>query len=754
MYIRNKLSKVFGGEGTFFQKGPFGENDIGGQMKRYILVLIMVIITTLYLYVYPGELKKLTFEQVYMNQGEKLLKPLPFIPGWADDRNYYEVRDQKIYKVDVRSRKEHLVLDGTKYEKLTAEGLNLLRSADKTDDYRRFLFLKDGDIFFFPVKENTVIRLTNTEEPEENPTFSPDGNKVAYTRAGNLYVCEITTKKEQQLTNDGSEEILNGYASWVYYEEILGRAGNYKAFWWSPDSQKLTFMKFDQSKVPVFPIYRADGIYGELEKQRYPKPGYPNPEVKIATVDVATGNVEWIPMEDKDDHYLAFPRWNKKSTVVYFQWLNRGQDHLKVLCWDPVAKKISSVYEEQQKTWVDLLDDEDLQLLENGDLLVRSSKSGWFHIYYISKDGNSRPITSGDWTVNSINLVDEKTQQVYFIARKEASTETDFYSVDFSGKQINRLTDQAGTHRVTVSPGGSYFVDEYSSVQFPARMDLRTGKGKLVRQLGDSNTPVMATYDLARKELFRIKTPDGYELPAAWLLPPGFDKTKKYPVVVSIYGGPGASFVMNYFNYRGSFRDHFLAQQGIIVFSVDHRGSGHFGKKGMDLMHRCLGKWEMQDYTEAVKYIRTLPFVDSQRIGITGSSYGGYTTTLALTYASDYFQYGIAGASVIDWALYDSVYTERFMDTPQENPEGYKNASVLSYIDKYKNNSLLITHGTMDDNVHMQNTIQFINAAEDAGKMFELMLFPNERHGSRAKRVIETKMELDFWLRKFFGKTL
>lgn len=723
-------------------------------MKRFIIILMLVLITTLYLYVYPGELKKLSFEQVYMSKGEVLLKPLPILPGWADDMNYYEVKDQKLLKVEARSGKEYLVLDGAKYEKLNAEGFSLLRSADKTADYRRFLFIKDGDIFLFSVKENALTRLTNTKEPEENPTFSPDGNSVAYTMAGNLYVYDIAAKKEKQMTRDGSGEILNGYASWVYYEEILGRAGNYRAFWWSPDSRKLVFMRFDQSKVPVFPIYRADGTYGELEKQRYPKPGYPNPEVKIGTADVATGGVEWIPLEDKDEHYLAFPRWNKKSSAVYFQWLNRGQDHLKVLCWDPAAKKITTVYEEQQKTWVDFLEEGSLQLLKNGDLLVRSSKSGWFHIYYVSRDMNIRPITSGEWTVSNISLVDEKRQQVYFTARKEASTDTDFYCTDFPGKQVTRLTDQAGAHRVTVSPGGSYFIDEYSSVQFPTRMDLRTGKGKLVRRLGDSYTPVMATYDLAKKELSRIKTPDGFELPAAWLLPPGFDKTKKYPVVVSIYGGPGASTVLNYFNYRGSFRDHFLAQQGIIVFSVDHRGSGHFGKKGMALMHRCLGKWEMQDYIEAVKYLRNLPYVDSQRIGITGSSYGGYTTTLALTNASDYFQCGIAGASVIDWALYDSVYTERFMDTPQENPEGYKNASVLSYIDKYKNNSLLITHGTMDDNVHMQNTIQFIDKAEDAGKMFELMLFPNERHGARAKRVIEAKMELDFWLRKFFGKTI
>ena len=276
---------------------------------------------------------------------------------------------------------------------------------------------------------------------------------------------------------------------------------------------------------------------------------------------------------------------------------------------------------------------------------------------------------------------------------------------------------------------------------------------QLIRRLGSSYSEVLKQYALPKTELFRIQTDDGYNLPAKWFLPSDFDSNKKYPVIMSIYGGPGASSVMNSFGYRG-FRNRFLSERGIIVISVDHRGSGHFGKKGMDLMHRNLGRWEMNDYIQAVEYMRTLPFVDAERIGIKGGSYGGYVTSLALTYGSDFFKYGIADFSVIDWKLYDSVYTERYMDTPEENPEGYKKSSVLSYIDKYKG-VLRITHGTMDDNVHMQNTIQFVDKILDTGKTVELMLYPGQRHGIRGKKRKElNKSDVNFWLKNFFNKKL
>jgi dipeptidyl-peptidase-4 len=287
------------------------------------------------------------------------------------------------------------------------------------------------------------------------------------------------------------------------------------------------------------------------------------------------------------------------------------------------------------------------------------------------------------------------------------------------------LTIEQGSHTCSISPKGAYFIDTHNNATQPGRMTLRDRSGKVLRTLGDQKLPLMDEYQLGKTEVFAIPSGDGYDLPAKWTLPADLDPGKKYPVLFQVYGGPGAPSVFNTFPRLS---DHFMAQKGIIVISVDHRGSGHFGKKGAALMHRQLGKYEMQDYTAAVKWLRKLPFVDSTRIGITGGSYGGYATLMALTAGADYFTHGQADFSVTDWRLYDNVYTERFMDTPEENPEGYKAASVMTHADRLKG-KLLITHGTMDDNVHMQNTLQLIDKFEDLDKDFQLMLYPNGRHG-------------------------
>lgn len=712
-------------------------------MKKTLLILVLFSN-----FLFAGELKKLTFEQVYQFKGEKLTKNIPFFIQWADNEHYYSREKGKLLKVSAKSGKARVALDPEKYKDISKNGFPLLGAVDRTKDLKKFLFVKDDDIFMFLRKKKKLIQVTKTEGKEKNPEFSPDGNKIAYTAEGNFFCYDIVTQKTSQLTTDGCEKILNGYASWVYYEEILGRRTGYKAYWWSPDSRKIVFMRFDQGRVPIFPIFRAVGVYGELEKQRYPKPGFPNPEVKIGIADLEKGGVEWINCQDPDDHYLAFPTWNKPSDTVYFEWMNRDQNHLKVLAYDYQTKQVRLIYEEKQKAWVEFFGSRDFHFLKNGDIVLRSSKDGWYHIYYLNKNGEERQVTSGPWSVSSLALVDQEGEKIYFSAKKEDSTETDFYKTGYMGKELIKLTDFKGSHRVTVSPSGKYFIDFYSSIGTPPRLELRNNEGKLIRKIADSYSPVVKEYDLAKVELFRIEAEDGYKLPALWLLPPGFDKTRKYPVIFAVYGGPGSSSVSNSYPRLDRF---FLAQHDIIIFSVDHRGSGHFGKKGIDLMHRCLGKWEMHDYIQAVKYLKTLSFVDSEKIGITGGSYGGYVTALALTKAADYFKFGIAGSSVIDWQLYDSVYTERYMDTPADNAKGYKESSVLSYIDKYKSGSIRITHGTMDDNVHMQNTIQFVDKVLNAGKSVELMLYPGDRHGIRGKKRLDANRgSLNFWLRNLF----
>jgi dipeptidyl-peptidase-4 len=713
-------------------------------MKKFLLLMLVCVFG-----LNAAQLEKLTFEQVYLNRGEALLRPLPEILGWLDDAHYTEVRDGKVFLVNARSGRAQVLLDPQTMKKDAPVSLDFLKPADHTPDHSQLAFIHEGDIYIFQKKTGITRRITTTSAAEKNPAFSPDGRFLAYTTGGNLFVCDTAAGVPSQLTFDGSEEILNGYASWVYYEEILGRGSRYRAFYWSPDSSTIAFLRFDQSRVPQFPLFDATGAYGRLEMQRYPKPGFPNPAVKIGVIDLAGRHTDWIAFPAEVDHYLVFLDWAANGKSFYLQWLNRGQDDLQVYEYTLAEKKLRQVYREKQKAWVDFLAAADFYPMPGGSFLLLSSKSGWNHLYHVNANGVEKMITSGKWSVNKIEFVDKKKGLAFVSADRDDSTRTDLYRVSFNGRSLQRLTGLAGTHGVTFSPAGSYFLDRFSSLQLPPLLQLCGRDGRVLRRLGESATPALGSVALGKVEIFKIPAGDGLQLPAVWVLPPDFKSEKRYPVVFSVYGGPGSRSVSDAFPRR--LDDYFLAQQGIIILKVDHRGSGHFGKAGMEAMHRCLGKWEIADYSSAVAYLRTLPFVDGEKIGITGGSYGGYVAALALAAAPDSFACGIADFAVSDWSLYDSVYTERYMDLPAENPEGYRQASVLSHVATYRD-GLRLTHGSMDDNVHMQNSLQLLNAILDSGKTAEFMVYPGERHGVRGIKAVEfNKSTLDFWKRKFFA---
>jgi len=419
------------------------------------------------------------------------------------------------------------------------------------------------------------------------------------------------------------------------------------------------------------------------------------------------------------------------------KWMNRGQDNLKLFAVDPATGKKTEIYSETQKSWVEWFETIDF-LPNNKGFILKSDKDGWAHLYLHAMDGKLKNrLTQGNSTVVDVLLVDEKSQRIYFTAKKEASTRTDLYRAKLDGKEITRLTAGDYTHNIRLSKGGSYFITTYSNVSTPQKMALHKGGGAMLKELGDSKTPEFANYELAKTELFRVMNSDGYNLPVVWTLPANFDPTKKYPVLISIYGGPSAGTVSD--SWRG-LTSQWLAMEGMIQVSMDHRASGHFGKEGVALMHRHLGKWEMHDYIEVAKWLRAKPFVDTTKICITGGSYGGYVTSMALTYGADYFTHGIALYSVTDWRLYDTHYTERYMDTSKENPDGYKNGSVMTHAEKYKG-LLRIVHGTMDDNVHMQNSIQLASALQDLGKHFEFMVYPGGRHGWGGPKATHSRNE-------------
>jgi dipeptidyl-peptidase-4 len=404
------------------------------------------------------------------------------------------------------------------------------------------------------------------------------------------------------------------------------------------------------------------------------------------------------------------------------------------------------IYEETQSTWVEFF--EEMDFINDREFIIRSNRDGWYNLFRCNIDGQLLAnLTPVPWRVTDVEAIDAESEKVYFYGTGSINTDRHFYSVGIDGNNLQEITRNPGWHHVVPSPEYRYFLDDYSSLSNPGHQQIVDHRGQIVYTLVNKEDDNNLRSGV-KVESFTIKTEDGFDLPAYWVLPKGFDSQKKYPVVFTIYGGPDAG------NIRNKYQDYssdYYANHDIIRIAVDHRGSGKFGKKGMDYMHRNLGKWEMEDLITAVKWLRTLPYVDSTRVGITGGSYGGYVTCMALTYGADYFTHGISLFPVTDWLLYDNVYTERYMDSPDENPAGYQFGSAMEHAYKYKGN-LLIIHGMMDDNVHMQNTIQFISKMQDLGKDFEMMMYPGERHGwGGSKRMHLNKLINKFWDQHFFG---
>jgi dipeptidyl-peptidase-4 len=675
-------------------------------MKRAAAKGMLVPCLLLIAFTSHAQKQNFTFEQIFKNGESNVTQQLPVVQGWADDTHYLLV------KKDAEGRSSTIMVD-----------------------------VKSGNSVPYP---DAMRMPPEVGVPGSiNTTNSPDRKWSAYTKKdNNLYIRNFATGKETQLTTDGSSTILNGYASWVYYEEILGRATRYKAFWWSADSKHLCFMRFDESQVPVFPIYVADGQHGYLENTRYPKAGDKNPEVKIGIASVNPGEIVWADFNAQDDQYFGTPVWSPDGQL-WVQWMNRKQNNLKFYNIDLGNGGKKEVYDEKQETWIDLGESERVTFLSVGKgCIIKSDRDGWENLYYYDNNGQLKnAITTGNFWGTGIIKVDEKAGVVYFRARKENSTRFDLYKAGLNGKGLTRLSFGDFSHDFcSVSPNGSYFITSYSNLNTPPTMSLVDAKGKIIREVANSKGSNFNAYNLPKSELMRIPSADGlFELPMVVTYPINFDPTKKYPVLISIYGGPNAGTVYDRWKPAATPAQWF-AQEGMIQVAFDNRSSGHFGKKGLNYIFRQLGKYEIEDYMACGRWLKRQPWVDSNKLCITGGSFGGYMTCMALTYGADVFPYGIANSSVTDWQFYDTHYTERFMNTPQDNPDGYKTTSVLSYADKYKG-LLRIVHGTSDDNVHMQNSIVLINKLEDLKKHFEFMAYPGERHGFAGLKGVHSRYE-------------
>ncbi len=684
------------------------------------------------------------------------------IRGWTDDTHFLfqkpdENRGVILQKIDINTGKGVTVAPEKNPRELLSESMPAGEKLGFDDvispDGKSVILLKDNDIYYFRYGDRKIRRLTSDDIPEVNVRFSSDAKRIAYTKQKDLYVYDLVKNDEIRLTSDASARVYNGYSSWVYMEEILGRKSRYSAFWFSPDGNKIAYLRTDESDVPVFTLNRLDepdGIHGILEQVPYPKAGDPNPRVKMGIADIASGKTTWVKTDYSTDQYVAWPFWTPDSKKLAVQVLNRDQNEINIILADPETGDYKTIYTETSKSWVEFF--EDVYVMRNGTgFILKSYMTGWENLYYYGWDGKLKSkITDFDWRVNKLERVDEGPGLVYFSGTGPESTDIHFFRVGTDGKNLVQMTAGPGTHDVSLSPLGNYYIDTWNNIKTPGSIAAYDKKGKFLREIYSFDQRPYDPSSEQRSELLRIKTSDGlFDMPAIITYPLNFNAMKKYPVVFTIYGGPNSKNISS--NRWQDPTPSWYAKNGIITFTVDHRGSGHFGKRGLDYLYRSLGKWEILDYADAVKWLLGKSFTDPSRIGITGSSYGGYLTCLALTKGADYWTHGFAGSSVTDYRLYDNVYTERYMDTPAVNPEGYRDGSTLTWAGNYRGR-LYLTHGDMDDNVHMQNSIYLISRLEDEGKSFQFMLYPGGRHGWGGNKAVHSLNEAHrFWLMSFFG---
>jgi dipeptidyl-peptidase-4 len=581
-----------------------------------------------------------------------------------------------------------------------------------------------GDLYLLDLGTGTTRFLTNDPAPESYPAFSSDGSKLAFVRDGDLYWLEVETGEEHRVTDRGDNRyLLNGLADWVYEEEL----GVERSFWWSPQGDRLAFMQFDERPVGIVPITDDDAPYPGLEKQWYPKAGTANPIVRVGVVGLKGGDPLWLETGE-GDYYLPRAGWTPQGKV-WVQKLNRDQTVHDLMVGDPTSGEVRILVTDTDAAWINIRDD--LQWLSDGRFLWTSERDGWRHLYLYGADGTlERRLTRGEWQIEKVVGVDPEEEHAFIVRTGDDPRHRLPYRVDLSTGNLEPLGHATrGVHEASLGPRGEHLVDHWSTRDTPPRADLLTSDGKTVRRIWGSGT-ILADWDLLPVEAGSIVADDGTELHSLLFRPRDFDISKRYPVVHYVYGGPHSQLTADRWGGSIHMTYRLLAEMGIAVFLVDNRGTWGRGHAFETVIHRRLGEMEVKDQLVAARWLKARSWVDPDRIAVYGGSYGGYMTLLLMFQGTDVYRAGIAYAPVTDWRLYDTIYTERYMDTPQDNPDGYSQSAPLTHATSLSG-SLLLAHGTMDNNVHFQQTLQLVGKLAAADKSFELVVYPRTRHGVR-----------------------
>ena len=689
-------------------------------------------------------LRELTIENIYDPKHRVAFSGAPqggFV--WLDDKTFTwprtnekgDILEQAV--IDTETGKKRTLFDTAKLQAAArkiagvtedeAKRLSQQRNWNFSPNKKSVVLTVGEDLYLYTFDSDSLTRLTSTPGEEQEPSFSPDGRFISFVRNNNLYVVDAASQRERQLTTDGNDDTLNGIFDWVYQEEIYGR-GNFRAYWWSPDSARIAYLQLDERPVKRFTVVDHIPTMQKLELEPYPKAGYPNPIAHLFTV-TASGTA---PHEVNTERYtggeflIVSVDWSPDSSKVVYQIQNREQTWLDLNTADTGGGTPKALFRETTKAWVEPNGNPDW--LKDGSFLWLSEKTGFKHLYQYAADGTlKKQITDGPWEVRNLHGIDKTNDWIYFSGTERSILGTDVYRIHLDGSGMTRLSDAAGDHRAIFNPSMTQYIDSWSNVQTPPQVSLLRSDASKVRVIDTNEVAALREYRLSKPEFLQVKTRDGFTMEAMMIKPPDFDPSRKYPVYEYTYSGPHSQSVRN--GWRGSQFLWFqlLAQRGAIVWVCDNRTASGKGVESTWPVYKHFGELELRDLEDGLKWLTSQPYVDGSRVLLDGWSYGGFMTSYALTH-STMWAAGIAGGTVSDWHDYDSIYTERYMLMPQNNPDGYQNSSPR-FAAKDLHGTLLLLHGTIDDNVHMQNTIQLVYELQKAEKPFRLMVYPKSRHG-------------------------